>query len=238
MKESDPSLPEPSIADGILVQRAQNGDTAAFGELVALHHPSVFHFITTKTDNHHDAEDLCQKTWGDAWSGIQDFRGDSSFRTWLLGIARHQVAYFYREREQEKAEASAEWQSLAESAESLQTAPESIQSICDARQTVECCLACMESTLPTEQQVAVMLSDIYGLNDGEISQTIKASLPRLRHLLHSARVAMDERSGPRAPSSGRPAHRAAAKVGSKLGRAAAAPAPVASPRQRPTRAAS
>jgi RNA polymerase sigma-70 factor (ECF subfamily) len=195
MKESDPSLPEPSIPDAILVQRAQNADTAAFGELVALHHAAVFHFINTRIDNHHDTEDLCQRTWAKAWTGLPTFRRDSSFRTWLLTIARHKVAHFYRDRQQEKVATSVEWEALAESAESLQTAPEAVQSVCDARHAVECCLSCIESSLPVEQQVAVMLSDIYGLHDGEVSQRMRVSVPRLKHLLHTARVTMDERSG-------------------------------------------
>ena len=43
-------------------------------------------------------EDVTQEVFLAAMKGIRRYRGRSSFRTWIAGIARHKVADYYRAR--------------------------------------------------------------------------------------------------------------------------------------------
>lgn len=55
----------------------------------------VRHRLAPKTDH---VDDLVQDVFLVALENLQTFEGDSSVRTWLIGIARHKVEDYYRAR--------------------------------------------------------------------------------------------------------------------------------------------
>ena len=69
-----------------LIARAQRGDTEAFCRLATQHHRSLYVLALKYSGNHHDAEDLIQDVMLNAYRAIHQFRGMSSFRTWLAKI--------------------------------------------------------------------------------------------------------------------------------------------------------
>jgi len=78
------------VTDLELVSRARTGDTAAFGELVERHRTAVFRAALAVLGTPADAEDVAQEACVLAFRKLDGFRGDASFRTWLLMIAwRH-----------------------------------------------------------------------------------------------------------------------------------------------------
>jgi RNA polymerase sigma-70 factor (ECF subfamily) len=79
------------VDDGDLVARAQNGDAAAFGELVDRHRAAVYRAALAVLRSHADAEDAAQDAFVSAYRHLHRFRGDSAFRTWLLTIAWHEA---------------------------------------------------------------------------------------------------------------------------------------------------
>jgi RNA polymerase sigma-70 factor, ECF subfamily len=79
------------VTDGDLVARARNGDHAAFGDLVNRHRVAVFRAAMAVLGSHADAEDAAQDAFVVAWRRLESFRGESSFKTWLLTIAWHQA---------------------------------------------------------------------------------------------------------------------------------------------------
>jgi RNA polymerase sigma-70 factor (ECF subfamily) len=90
-----PNKPTVSIASGMaispaqevdLIARAQSGDAAAFCELASAHHRSLYVLALKYSGNHHDAEDLLQDVMLNAYRAIHQFKGMSSFRTWLARI--------------------------------------------------------------------------------------------------------------------------------------------------------
>ncbi len=56
----------------------------------------------------HLADDLLQEVFLAAWRSLKDFRGQSSLKSWLLGIARHKVEDHYRKRLREPEQLPAE----------------------------------------------------------------------------------------------------------------------------------
>ena len=75
-----------SIAEQALVASARAGDADAFGQLVQLHERVVVRTAMAALGRADDAEDVAQEAFVLAWRKLPNFRGDSSFRTWLLTI--------------------------------------------------------------------------------------------------------------------------------------------------------
>ena len=66
---------------------ARTGGQAAFGDLVTMHQRVVFRTAMAALGPREDAEDAAQEAFVVAWRKLRGFRGDSTFRTWLLTIA-------------------------------------------------------------------------------------------------------------------------------------------------------
>ncbi|MBP6715771.1 MAG: RNA polymerase sigma factor [Acidobacteria bacterium] len=80
----------PTVGDSpevrALVVAAREGDREAFGALVAIHERIVFRTALAALGSKEDAEDAAQDAFVMAWRKLGGFRGDSSFKTWLLTI--------------------------------------------------------------------------------------------------------------------------------------------------------
>ncbi len=68
-------------------------------------HGYLRHRLLPRTDL---ADDLLQEVFLAAWRSLKDFRGQSSLKGWLLGIARHKVEDHYRKRLREPEQLAAE----------------------------------------------------------------------------------------------------------------------------------
>jgi RNA polymerase sigma-70 factor (ECF subfamily) len=74
-------------AERALVVAAQAGDRTAFGELVTRHEAMVFRTALAALGHREDAEEAAQEAFLVAWRKLPGFRGEATFRTWLLAIA-------------------------------------------------------------------------------------------------------------------------------------------------------
>ncbi len=79
------------VTDADLVARARQGDSAAFGELVDRHRTAVYRAARAALGSHADAEDAAQDAFVLAFRRLDGFRGNASFKTWMLTIAWHQA---------------------------------------------------------------------------------------------------------------------------------------------------
>jgi RNA polymerase sigma-70 factor, ECF subfamily len=79
------------VSDDELVGLALGGDREAFGELVARHQRAVFLTALGALRSREDAEDVTQDTFIRAFGELTRFRGDASFKTWVLTIAWNRV---------------------------------------------------------------------------------------------------------------------------------------------------
>jgi RNA polymerase sigma-70 factor, ECF subfamily len=70
-----------------LIQEVRGGDRRAFTELMRRYQERVYWVSRRIVGSHEDADDVAQETFVKAYVGLGDFRGDSSFFTWLYRIA-------------------------------------------------------------------------------------------------------------------------------------------------------
>ena len=70
----------------LLIQKAQKGDTNAFGTLVASYEKFIFNVACKMFSNSEDASDIAQEALIKAYKNIDKFDFNSSFSTWLYRI--------------------------------------------------------------------------------------------------------------------------------------------------------
>lgn len=87
------------VDDTILVHRAQQGDSAAFEELVRNYDRSVLRLAMHLTDSAEDAQDIYQETFLHAYQNIGRFRFECSFYTWIYRIATNLCCDYLRRRQ-------------------------------------------------------------------------------------------------------------------------------------------
>jgi len=81
-----PSRSIPGVSDEELIERARTGDRAAFGDLVERYQQAVFRAALAALRSREDAEEVAQDAFLTAFQKLDTFRGESSFKTWLLTI--------------------------------------------------------------------------------------------------------------------------------------------------------
>jgi len=79
------------VTDEELVLLARRGDLDAFDQLVVRHQSAVYRAVLAALRVPQDAEEVAQDAFVRAWSHLRRFRGDSTFKTWLLTIAWNQA---------------------------------------------------------------------------------------------------------------------------------------------------
>lgn len=81
-----------------LVGRLKSGSSSAVAQWFADFEPRVRAYIAGKITNGADVDDIVQTVFINSLRQLPLFRGDSQLLTWMLSIARHEVADFYRKQ--------------------------------------------------------------------------------------------------------------------------------------------
>jgi RNA polymerase sigma-70 factor, ECF subfamily len=93
-----------SAEDQELVRSAQQGDLAAFEELVARHRDKIYARAYTMMRNEEEAVDLSQEAWVKGWQRLVQFQGDSSFGTWMTRIVINLCLDHIRKQKRQRTE--------------------------------------------------------------------------------------------------------------------------------------
>ena len=73
--------------DELLIERVKAGDVAAYDAMVTRYYDRIFARVSQLLNNKQDAEEVTQDAFIRAHRGLDNFRGDASFSTWLYQIA-------------------------------------------------------------------------------------------------------------------------------------------------------
>jgi RNA polymerase sigma-70 factor (ECF subfamily) len=85
MRQAVPNMPK--LSDRELVDRAREGDEAAFGQIVRRHQQRIHRLAIHLLRDRAEAEDVMQETFIRAYRAIARFDGRSEPYTWLYRIA-------------------------------------------------------------------------------------------------------------------------------------------------------
>lgn len=85
-------------SDRDLLERARQGDAAAFDTLIRRHDKHLYRIARSVLPDDHEAEDAVQETFIRAFTGLRGFRAEASLRTWLTRIVLNQAIRRRRRR--------------------------------------------------------------------------------------------------------------------------------------------
>lgn len=142
------------------------------------HQQAVFAYFLRLIGSRQDAEELTQETFVRACSAARRFRGDSSVRTWLFGIARRVVL--------EAARAG-----LFEGPAELPADATVQESDPDERMDLERALA----SLGIADREALVMVDVLGFEPIEVAGMLGVTAEAFRVRLHRARGRLREAYG-------------------------------------------
>lgn len=152
------------------VTHAQIGSREAMARLVEAHYDAVFRFCARRIGPD-QAADAAQETFVTAHKMIRKFRGDSSLRTWLFGIANNHCRHASRRKRAE----SWDWTMEHDGAHN----PEG--SLID-RQALRVAL----QSLSEEHREVVLLHEVEGLTYGEAAAVLGIPEGTVKSRLHHA----------------------------------------------------
>ena len=84
--------------DKVLISRAQSGDEQAFADLMRAYYAFVYAIVIGIVNNPHDAEEVVQDTFLNAYRGLAQYEEQTKFRSWLATIARNRALNWLREQ--------------------------------------------------------------------------------------------------------------------------------------------
>ena len=167
-------------ADRELVDRTLAGELAAFETLVERHRDVVFR-VAARIVGRAEAEDVSQDAFLRAFHRLSAFRGDASFRVWLLRITRNAAL---DERAQRRAEPVDSLEPLLESSsvEGERVPAEQLETR-ERRERLENKVR----LLSPAHRVVLVLRDIEGFSYEEIAMVTETPLGSVKGRLHRAR---------------------------------------------------
>ena len=176
--------PDPDID---LVERARNGDTHAFDELVRKYTPKVYGLVYHMTSNRDDTNDLLQDVFAKAYRSLKRFRGKSSFYTWIYSIATNMTLNFLKKRNRRRT------LSLDDVDLTIENDPDYIEATSKSDPVREAGLSELQERLnmamqqlSVDHRAVVTMFDIQGMPHAEISKILGVSEGTVRSRLFYA----------------------------------------------------
>ena len=175
----------------LLIQKAQKGDTNAFGTLVASYEKFIFNVACKMFSNSEDASDSAQEALIKAYKNIDKFDFNSSFSTWLYRITVNACIDEMRRRKGRESisiDAEDEESGLAVQIEDTSLGAEErvIQN-----ETVSEVRAAIDK-LSEEHKTVIILRDLQDMTYEQVAQTLDLSIGTVKSRLARARKSLKD----------------------------------------------
>ena len=169
------------------IARAQQGDVAAFSELVARYQDRIYRFLVRLTRSPDDALELTQETFLSAYQALARWRPDARFTTWLFRIARNQAFDWLRRRKRVEFVALEDEQDFgfADPAPPPDAALETVQRLRGLERAL--------GRLSTEHREILLLREIEGMSYEDIADVLDISLGTVKSRIARARAGLLEK---------------------------------------------
>lgn len=186
--------------DDLLIERIKAGDVAAYNDIVARYYDRIYARVSQLLKNRQDAEEVTQDAFIRAHRGLDKFRGDASFSTWLYQIATNLAhnRYWYWFRRKRDQSISLEQPLTDEGDLTL----ESVMP-CEGEDPAEAALtqefvdqvgACMESLNDKHREVLI-LRNLKNLSYEEIADELSISVGTVKSRIARARESLRQFMG-------------------------------------------
>ncbi len=161
-------------------QRSKAQVDADFSELYKEHLRDVYSYAYYRVGNHHDAEDLTEQTFLQAYRHFERAQRESNgrpLRPWLIRIAHNLAANLYRDRSRKPAASIEDPDALS----ALRTTEE----IVEGREELSRVLSAV-TDLPEDRREALIMRFALGMDNREIARALGRSDGATKVLIHRA----------------------------------------------------
>ena len=151
-----------------------------FTDLYRAHLRDVYSYSYYRVGNHHDAEDLTEQTFLQAYRHFDRAQRESKgrpLRPWLIRIAHNLAANYYRDRSRKP-------QTQLEDA-AIVSAPHDTEDLVEGRQELKDVLEGV-ANLPDDRREALIMRFALGMDNREIARALDRSEGATKVLIHRA----------------------------------------------------
>ena len=151
-----------------------------FTELYRAHLRDVYSYAYYRIGNHHDAEDLTEQTFLQAYRHFERAQRESKgrpLRPWLIRIAHNLAANYYRDRSRRP-------QTAIDDADTLVSA-HTTEALVEDRDDLKRILECVQQ-LPDDRREALIMRFALGMDNREIARALGRSEGATKVLIHRA----------------------------------------------------
>ena len=177
-----------------LVHASQNGDVAAFEQLVKRYDRKLLRIAQSVTHNREDSQDAVQEAFLKAFQNLGEFREDSQFSTWLIRITVNQsLMKLRKQRAAREASLDEDFQAVGDifPMEVTDWAPNAEQ-LYWASELRDILIKTLEELSPILRTVFV-LRDIEGLSIDQTAEVLNVSHTAVKARLWRGRLQLRER---------------------------------------------
>lgn len=181
------------LEDQLLVERSKKGDRDAFEHLVQLYENKVYTIAYRLMGNHADAADLAQESFIKIYQALPNFRGDSSFSTWIYHITVNVCRDELRKRQRRPTvsldEPTGDGNNNTYEIRSTAPGPEEMLDRSETQAMIQQCL----DNLSDDYRTILVMREIQELAYEEIAEILGCSLGTVKSRLSRARQALKEK---------------------------------------------
>ena len=174
-------MPE-TLADQDLVTRIRAGDTGLFEEVMRRHNQRLYRVARAIVKDEHDAEDVMQQAYIQAYLHMDQFEGRAQLSTWLTRIAIHEAL---QRRRKHHPDLIAESDEHAMAQPDITTPdPERLAYAGELRSLLESSI----DALPDGYRLVFMCREVEGLSTSETAEALDVGEEAVKTRLHRARA--------------------------------------------------
>lgn len=174
-----------------LIEKAKNGDVESFELLINVYQKKAFNIAYRMLGNLEDANDVTQEALVKVYRSIHNFKGNSSFSTWLYSIVNNACIDFIRKNRKVNLlyidKEYGETNYKIEIGDEINT-PESLFEKNEIKQMVHDAI----NQLNYEQRNIIILRDIQGFSYQKIGEMLHISLGTVKSRISRARSNLKE----------------------------------------------
>lgn len=157
--------------------------------------PHLKSYLLRITASVEDTEDIVQDTFIKASTKLDTFRAESTVKTWIFTIASNLAKDNLRARKRwpetvtdicrEKALANPNY-----FPEIDRLRQSSTHAVFEIKEHITFCLTCISKSLPLEQQICLLLKEVYDFKVSEINEVLQCTEAMVKYYLHTSRSKM------------------------------------------------
>ncbi len=177
------------LTDLEVVERVINGEKSLYELIIRRYNPYLYKVGRSYNYNHDDTQDLMQDTFVDAYKNLNQFRGHSDFKTWLIRIMLNNC---YRKKQKLSFKSEIAQEVYDNSTPMFTNSMNDTDKIIQNRElgyVIENAL----SEIPTDYRMVFSLREINGLSVAETAELLQISEANVKTRLNRSKAMLREK---------------------------------------------